>query len=163
MIIIYNWLCMSKTKCLKVFFLLLFALTLSSCELGIDPAAANSLSATLAVLGEYLLAILSIVLVIVFHLIRSLSVSLILLSILGLTNAVALPVSPYIVLATGALLLISFIVPIKEYSPKVIIDKNVKKVFERETREDNTTGRRIAIDLVVGILLLIIEYFVFSK
>lgn len=143
--------------------LVFFALIISSCSLGIEISAANSISAILAVVGEYLLAIVSFVLVFVLHLTRPLSVSLILLGVLGMLKAVDLPVSPYIVLALGVLLLLSFVVPLKVYHPKVIIDKNAKKALEKEPEEeDKQYWKRIAFDVGVGILLLVIEYLIFA-
>ena len=142
--------------------LFFFALIVSSCSLGIEISAANSISAILAVVGEYLLAIVSFVLVFVLHLIRPLSISLILLGILGLTNSVDLPASPYIVLVLGILLLFSFFISLKVYNPKVIIDKNAKKVLEKDTEEDKQNGKHIVIDLGVGIILLVIEYLIFA-
>jgi hypothetical protein len=82
-----------------------------------------------------------------------------------MTNAVDLPVSPYIVLTIGLVLLFSFAVPLKAYKPKVIIDKNVKKVFEKDTEEEKQQigVKGIAIEIGVGILLLFVEYLFFAR
>ena len=155
---------MNKTKSLTVLLLLLFTFAVSSCDVGIHLDGANSFAAIIAVIGEYLLAILSTVLVFVLHLFRPFSISLVLLSILGMTNAVALPVSPYIVLAIGLVLLLSFAFPLKTYKPKVIIDKNVKKVFEKDTEKEKQQGvKGIAIEIGVGIFLLFVEYWFFAR
>lgn len=156
---------MTKSKPLAVLLLLLFTFSVSSCDLGIHLDGANSFAAIIAVIGEYLLAILSTVLVFVLHLFRSFSISLVLLSILGMTNNVALPISPYIVLAIGLVLLFSFAVPLKAYKPKVIIDKNVKKVFDKDTGEEKQRQgvKGIAIEIGVGILLLFVEYLFFAR
>ena len=155
---------MNKSKP-TVLLLLLFSIAVSSCDVGIHLDGANSFAAIIAVIGEYLLAILSTVLVFVLHLSRPFSISLVLLSILGMTNAVDLPVSPYIVLAIGLVLLFSFAVPLKAYKPKVIIDKNVKKVFEKETGEEKHQQgvRGIAIEIGVGVFLLFVEYLFFAR
>ena len=156
---------MNKTKSLTVLLLLLFTFAVSSCDVGIYLDGANSFAAIIAVIGEYLLAILSTVLVFVLHLFRPFSISLVLLSVLGMANAVALPVSPYIVLAIGLVLLFSFAVPLKAYKPKVIIDKNVKKVFEKDTEKEKQQigAKGIAIEIGVGILLLFVEYLFFAR
>ena len=92
---------MNKSKPQAVLLLLLFTIAVSSCDVGIHLDGANSFAAIIAVIGEYLLAIVSTVLVFVLHLSRPFSISLVLLSILGMTHAVNLPVSPYIVLTIG--------------------------------------------------------------
>ena len=154
-----------KSKPIKVLLLLLFSIVVSSCDVGIHLDSANSFAAIIAVAGEYLLAILSTVLVFTLHLSRSFSVSLVLLSILGMTNAVELPISPYIVLAIGLVLLFSFAVTLKAYKPKVIIDKNVKKVFEKDTGEEiqQQGFKRMVIEIGVGIILLFVEYLFFKR
>ena len=156
---------MNKSKPQAVLLLLLFTIAVSSCDVGIHLDGANSFAAIIAVIGEYLLAIVSTVLVFVLHLSRPFSISLVLLSILGMTNAVDLPVSPYIVLTIGLVLLFSFAVPLKAYKPKVIIDKNVKKVFEKDTEEETQQigVKGIAIEIGVGILLLFVEYLFFAR
>ncbi len=155
---------MNKSKP-QALLLLLFTIAVSSCDVGIHLDGANSFAAIIAVIGEYLLAIVSTVLVFVLHLSRPFSISLVLLSILGMTNAVDLPVSPYIVLTIGLVLLFSFAVPLKAYKPKVIIDKNVKKVFEKDTEEEKQQigVKGIAIEIGVGILLLFVEYLFFAR
>ena len=155
---------MNKSKPQAVLLLLLFTIAVSSCDVGIHLDGANSFAAIIAVIGEYLLAIVSTVLVFVLHLSRPFSISLVLLSILGMTNAVDLPVSPYIVLTIGLVLLFSFAVPLKAYKPKVIIDKNVKK-FEKDTEEEKQQigVKGIAIEIGVGILLLFVEYLFFAR
>ena len=80
-----------------------------------------------------------------------------------MANVVVLPVSPFIVLALGLLLLISFVIPIKAYKPKVIIDKNVKKVLEKDTVENRHQWKGFVIEVGVGILLLCLEYYFFAK
>lgn len=154
---------MNKSKVIPLVSLSILALSVSSCNLGIDPDAANSISAILAVLGEYLLAIISVILVFVCHLTRSLSFSLLLLGFLGMINAVTLPLSPYTVFAIGVLLFFSFFIPLKSYSPQVIIDKNVKKVFEKETKKGKPLWKDLAIDIGGGVVLLVIEYLFFAK
>lgn len=155
---------MNKSKPLTVLLLLLFSIAISSCDVGIHLDGANSFAAILAVIGEYLLAILSTVLVFILHLSRPFSISLVLLSILGMTNYVDLPTSPYVVLAIGLVLLLSFAVPLKAYKPKVIIDKNVKTVFKKDTGEEKQQGaKRIAIEIGLGVFLLFVEYLFFAR
>ena len=57
---------MNKTKCITLLLLSLITLSISSCDLAIDSAASNSMSAILAVIGEYSLAVVSILLVLFY-------------------------------------------------------------------------------------------------
>lgn len=153
---------MNVRKLLFSLSLLIVILSLSSCIAAIEDTAANSAPAVIAAIGEYLLAIISVLLVYIFHFTRALSFSVLLLGYLGSKGDVALPVSPSLLLVIGIIMLLTFAIPIKTYNPKIIIAKNVKKVIEKENKEDSLKGKSMIIDLVVGIILLIIEYLLFK-
>lgn len=70
-------------KCLLVFSLILF---LTSCSAEIESASANSTSAIVAVFGEYILAIFSLIVLLLIHCIRITGVAISTLAIYMICN-----------------------------------------------------------------------------
>ncbi len=150
-------------KTYHLLFLLIFVVSLSSCHAAIEDTAANSLAAILAVLFEYIYAIIALLLTFLLKLIRPLSIATIILGILGLAEIVDLSVSPIIFTLVGVALLFSFFIPDKPYFPKVIISKNLKELAGTWDKQDNEEKKRsrwvdFLLALLVGIVLLMIEY-----
>lgn len=158
-------------KMRKIIILGVVAFVLSSlcaCYAAIDDSAANSASSIITVVIEYVFAIGVLFFSLIHRLIRSLSIGTIILGILGELECVNLIVSPTILIAVGIALLISFIIPVKPYYPQVIISRNAKKVAETWKECEEKSGkkswrREILIGLVVGIVLLLIEYTLFAQ
>ncbi len=141
--------------------------TFSSCHAEIDSGAANSIAAILAVLGEYFFATLALLLTFILKLIRPLSVATILLGLLGLLNVIDISISPIWLIIIGVVLMISFIIPIKPYFPKVIISKNIKTLEEvlkddNDARSKRTRSADVLLGIIVGFILLILEYTLFA-
>ncbi len=67
--------------------------TFTSCTDIIDPSAANSLAAVVAVVGEYLYAALAFVLVVLLRILRPAGIALAILGLLGLCSFVELSTS----------------------------------------------------------------------
>ena len=60
--------------------------TLASCTDYIDPSAANSFAAIIAVIGEYLYAVVALVLVVILRILRHVGITLAILGLLSFCN-----------------------------------------------------------------------------
>lgn len=107
----------------KYFTILVFALSLTSCDAEIEPSAANSVSAIIATILEYLYAIIILIACIIIRIIRIVGiVSIIIASHMLYSNANASIINPYLLLAIGLIVIIgSLCIPVKTYKPHVII------------------------------------------
>ncbi len=148
--------------------LLLLIISLSSCHAAIEDTAANSVAAILAVLFEYIYAIIALLLAFLLKLIRPLSIATIILGLLGLTEIVNLSVSPLLFTLVGIALLFSFFIRDKPYFPNVIISKNLNEFAGMWDKQDNEEKKRsrwvdFLLALLVGIVLLMIEYKYFAS
>lgn len=149
----------------KYFAILVFAISLTSCEAEIDPSAANSCSAIIATIGEYLYAIIILMACIIIRLIRIAGIaSIIIASHILYSNTNTSIISPYLLLATGIIAIIgSLCIPVKTYKPRVIISKYAGKQ-KKEAEKYNKWKDFLydtCIGLASGIILLIVEHFVF--
>ncbi len=135
----------------------------TSCKDYIDPAAANSSSAILAVLGEYFYATISLVLVIVLWILRPAGISLVCLGVLGLSDYVELSVNSILLLCIGILMFFASFTPIKPYEPLVIISKHIKMPKKEKVIEKHNHFQDFLIQLFVSFIMLIIEYSIFVK
>jgi hypothetical protein len=154
---------LSCRKILKVLSFILLAGLLSSCKDFIDPAAANSLSAIIAVVGEYLYAILALVLVVLLWILRPAGIALAVLGVLGLYNLVELSQNSALLICIGLLMFIASFAPIKQYEPLVVISKHFKLQKKMEAKEKRKCYQEFLIQLLVGFLTLVIEYSIFAK
>ena len=136
---------------------------LTSCTDYIDPSVANSLSAILAVIGEYLYATIALILVVVLWILRPAGIALILLGILGLCEIVELSVNSVFLLCIGIMMFLISFAPIKQYEPLVVISKHFKMPKKEEVREKHNSYHDLFLQLFVGIIMLIIEYSIFAK
>lgn len=136
---------------------------LTSCTDLIDPAAANSLSAILAVIGEYLYAIIALVLVVVLWIFRPAGIALVLLGILGVCEMVELSVNSMLLVCIGIMMFLASFAPIKQYEPLVVISKHFKMPKKEKVREKHSGYQEFFIQLFVGIITLFIEYSIFAK
>ncbi len=148
---------------LFVAFAVLFTGILVSCTDFIDPSAANSLAAVIAVVGEYLYAALALVLVVLLRILRPAGIALAVLGGLGLCSLVELSTSPVLLLCMGILLSIVSFAPIKQYEPMVIISKHFKMPKKEKDKKKRNGYQELVIQLIVGIAMLIIEYSIFVK
>lgn len=151
-------------KCLTVIISILF---LTSCIAEIDPSAANSISAIIAVIGEYVFAILVLIFCLISRLIRIAGSATVTFALYMLWANVNLDIinSNWLLAIGMVLIIISFFIPEKIYKPHVIISK-----YAGKQKSDPQTYNRMKgflcdffIGLLVGIVLLNIEYFVFHK
>lgn len=156
----------SKTKqgtLVVVVFIIMFTGLLSSCRDVIDPAAANSLSAVIAVSGEYIYSIIVLILVVILWILRPVGISLAVLGILEVCNIVELSINSLLLICIGFVFIIASFAPIKQYEPLVIISKHLKMPKKEIVREKQNIFQDFYVQLIVGIILLVIEYFVFVK
>ncbi|MBO6255656.1 MAG: hypothetical protein J6O49_18745 [Bacteroidaceae bacterium] len=137
--------------------------TLASCTDYIDPSAANSLAAIIAVIGEYLYAALALVLVVVLRILRPAGVALAVLGVLGLCSLVELSASSVLLVCIGILMFFVSFAPIKQYEPLVIISKHFKMPKKEKVKDKGNGYQELVIQLIVGIAMLIIEYSIFVK
>ena len=137
--------------------------TLSSCTDYIDPSAANSLAAIIAVIGEYLYAALALVLVVVLRILRPAGIALAVLGVLGLCSLVELSASSVLLVCIGILMFFVSFAPIKQYEPLVIISKHFKMPKKEKVKEKRNGYQEFVIQLIVGMTMLIIEYSIFVK
>ena len=127
-------------KYLLVFSLLLF---LTSCSAEIESASANSTSAILAVCGEYILAIFSLIVLLLIHCIRIWQFDSTLFLFIGIL-----------------LIVFSLWTPVRFYIPKVVIAKNIAKIAKQESSSDDSRKcliSEIVVGILIGIILMIIE------
>ena len=89
--------------------------TLTSCTDFIDPSAANSFAAIIAVIGEYLYAIIALVMVVLLWILRPAGVALALLGVLGLCDFVDLTVNASLLIFAGVMHLLSHMNPWSSY------------------------------------------------
>ena len=141
-------------KYLLVFSLLLF---LTSCSAEIESASANSTSAILAVCGEYILAIFSLIVLLLIHCIRITGVAISTLAIYMIYNNI----DSTLFLFIGILLIVfSLWTPVRFYIPKVVIAKNIAKIAKQESSSDDSRKcliSEIVVGILIGIILMIIE------
>ena len=137
---------------------------LISCRAEIAPLAANSASAIIAILGEYMFAIFVFILCSIVHIIRTVSLAIVSFScFMILTDVTSNMINPKLALLVGGILLIvSLFVPSKIYTPHVIISKNVKRL-ESKAKENkrNIFLCEVGVGLLVGVVLLVIENYAF--
>ena len=154
-----------KNQCplVVVVFVIMFIGFLSSCRDVIDPAAANSLSAVFAVIGEYIYAIIALILVVILWILRPVGISLAVLGMLGICNIVELSINSSLLICIGIVLFIASFAPIHQYEPLVIISKHFKMPKKEIVREKHNIYQELFVQLIVGILILIVEYSVFAR
>ena len=148
-----------------VAFVLIFSFTgiLTSCKDFIDPAAANSHSAIIAVVGEYIYAIIVIVLVTILWVLRPAGIALAVLGMLGLCDYIELSLDPILLICIGLLMSFTSFVPIKPYEPLVVISKHFKIPKKEKVIEKHSAYQDLLIQLLVSFIMLIIEYSIFAK
>jgi len=154
---------MEHRQNLTVAFAILLTGSLTSCTDFIDPSAANSLAAVLAVIGEYLYAILVLALVVILWILRPAGSALTLLGVLGLCKVVELSVNSTLLVCIGLLMFFASFAPIKQYEPLVIISKHFKMPKKEKVKEKHNAYHEFFIQMIVGIAMLFIEYSIFVK
>ena len=157
---------MSKLiKDIIIAFVLIFSFTgiLTSCKDFIDPAAANSYSAVIAVIGEYLFAIIVLILVFLLWVIRPAGIALAVLGMLGLCDYIELSLDPILLICIGILIFFTSFAPITQYEPLVVISKHFKLPKKEKVIEKHSAYQDLFIQLLVSFIMLIIEYSIFAK
>ena len=144
-------------KYLLVFSLLLF---LTSCSAEIESASANSTSAILAVCGEYILAIFSLIVLLLIHCIRITGVAISTLAIYMIYNNIRIwQFDSTLFLFIGILLIVfSLWTPVRFYIPKVVwvfLSYSVWMLFMDMKRCFPLS--EIVVGILIGIILMIIE------
>lgn len=142
---------------------ILLAGLLTSCTDFIDPSAANSFAAVIAVVGEYLYAMLALVLFVVLWILRPAGIALAVLGVLGLYELVELSVNSTLLMFIGFMMLIASFAPIKQYEPLIVISKHFKVSKKEEDKERHKGYQEFFIQLLVGFVTLVIEYSIFAK
>ena len=157
---------MSKLiKDIIIAFVLIFSFTgiLTSCKDFIDPAAANSYSAVIAVIGEYLFAIIVLILVFLLWVLRPAGIALAVLDMLGLCDYIELSLDPILLICIGILIFFTSFAPITQYEPLVVISKHFKLPKKEKVIEKHSAYQDLFIQLLVSFIMLIFEYSIFAK
>ena len=157
---------MSKLiKDIIIAFVLIFSFTgiLTSCKDFIDPAAANSYSAVIAVIGEYLFAIIVLILVFLLWVLRPAGIALAVLGMLGLCDYIELSLDPILLICIGILIFFTSFAPITQYEPLVVLSKHFKFPKKEKVIEKHSAYQDLFIQLLVSFIMLIIEYSIFAK
>ena len=155
----YNW----GNIVIVMLIVITFTGIFTSCKVFIDPAAANSQSAIIAVVGEYLYAIIVLVLVAILWLLRPAGIALAVLGMLGLCDFVELSENSILLVCIGFLMYFTSFAPIKQYEPLVVISKHFKIPKKENVIEKQNNYKEFCIQLFVGFIMLIIEYSIFVK
>lgn len=142
-----------KTKNRKYFFAFIILLLLTSCSANIESTSANSISAILAVCGEYILAGFSLIILLLIHCMR---ITGVVISVYLLYNDSKIgQLDSILLLLIGLILVgISFLPPVKYHEPNVVIAKNVVKPKNIELKNDSQ--RHVIFEIIVGVLIGII-------
>lgn len=157
---------MSKLiKDIIIAFVLIFSFTgiLTSCKDFIDPAAANSYSAVIAVIGEYLFAIIVLILVFLLWVLRPAGIALAVLGMLGLCDYIELSLDPILLICIGILIFFTSFAPITQYEPLVVISKHFKLPKKEKVIEKHFAYKDLFTQLLISFIMLIVEYLIFVK
>lgn len=140
----------------KYLFLLTLTLVLSSCSAEIETSSANSISAIIAVLGEYFLGLISLILIFLIHCFRIGGIAILTIG-LYMTNSEnsIWNLNPNLSLAIGVLIIItSLFIPTNSYEPRVII---AKKIPRNQNNHNKKKGKNSYItDIIIGVLVGVI-------
>lgn len=140
-------------------YLLIFILLLScsACSAEIESSSANSISALLAVCGEYAFAVISLVCLLLIHCVRVVGVAMSTMAIYMICSNLRFGDmnASWLLLIGAFLILVSFITPLKYYEPKVLIAKNIAKVKKNETKKNSQ--KSLAFEIVIGVILIVLE------
>ena len=141
---------------IKYLLMVILLQSLSACSADIESSSANSISAILAVCGEYILAIISLIALLLIHCIRVVGVTISTMSIYMMFSNLRFEYfdAGWLLLVGLLLVLVSFITPIKFHDPKVIIAKNISKIIKQ--KPENKSQRPIIIDILVGVIIGVI-------
>lgn len=146
----------------KYLFLLILILVLSSCSAEIESSSANSISAIIAVLGEYFLGLISLILIFLIHCFRIGGIALLTVGLYMISSGNNMwNLNPNLLLSIGILIVItSLFIPANNYEPKVIIAKKIPKTSHYNNDKKKVKNSYIAdiiIGVIVGIITMIID------
>ena len=145
----------------KYLFLFILLLSCSACSAEIESSSANSISAILAVCGEYIFAIISLVILFLIHCVRVVGIALSTMSIYMLFCNIRFEnfCTSWLLLIGCLLILISFLMPIKIYEPKVVIARNLSKIraHKYEKKSQMPLVIEIIVGVIIGVVLIILE------
>lgn len=145
----------------KLLLICMLPLLLASCYAEIEPSAANSTSAIIAVIGEYVLAVLFLIICFVIHLLRigGSAISTIALYSIYCERDLWM-FDPALLLIIGIVMIVcSLFFPAKLYTPQVIIANNISKYrykYKRknEKKKDNKTS--VVYEIIIGVIIGVI-------
>lgn len=153
----------------RLFIIFLLSLFLTSCAVEIESSSANSISAILAVLGEYFLGALSLIVLLLLHCLRIAGVAASTIAIYMICCSINIgQLNPILLLLIGiAITCVSLLPPITSHTPKVVIAKNITKIKNKNIakinneKEQKSRKKDIICDgilgLVIGVILIIVE------
>ena len=139
----------------KIFLLFNLTILLGGCSADIDPSASNSISAVIAVLGEYALAILSLLLFYILRFITILGGGIICIGVIHMINNSTLcNLNPtYIVLVGIILIIIGLLQPNDIYKPQIVISHNSWKRKNIPMNKKNNSISDILLQIISGVMV----------
>ncbi|MGI5847388.1 MAG: hypothetical protein ACOX5T_05115 [Candidatus Cryptobacteroides sp.] len=139
----------------------LLSLFLTSCTTYIESSSANSISAIFAVLGEYSLGALSLIVLLLLHCLRIAGVAASTIAIYMICCSINIgQLNPKLLLLIGIVITgVSLLTPIRNYTPKVVIAKNIVKIKNKEEKKSRKKDiiYEVILGVVIGVILIIIE------
>lgn len=142
--------------------LLSVSLLTVSCYAEIDPSAANSTAANMAVKGEYFLAILSFLFCSLISIVRIVGFVFVLRYLFNYMFEMNLIFNSNIILVVGLIFIAFFAVNIKPYKPEIYITKR-RNYKQNEVKKNNSIIRDLSIGAIISIFSLFVEYCFFVK
>ena len=139
----------------KIFLLFNLAIFLGGCSADIEPSASNSISAVIAVLGEYTLAIFSLLLFYILRFITILGAGIICIGAIHMINNSPLfNLNPaYVIFAGIILIIIGVLQPYDIYKPQIVISRNSWKRKNTPTSKKNNSMSEILIQIISGVIV----------
>lgn len=142
----------------KLLLICMLPLLLASCYAEIEPSAANSASAIIAVIGEYVLAVLFLIICFVIHLLRIGGSAISIIALYSMYYEKNLwEFDPALLLIIGIVMIVcSLFFPAKLYTPQVIIANNISKYkykYENKNGKKKENKKNVVYDILIGVIV----------
>lgn len=149
----------------KLLLVCILPLLLTSCQAEIEPSAANSASAIIAVIGEYLFAIIVLLFCGIVHLMRIGGAFISTMALFLMYNGKNLwnLNSASFFLIGIALIACSLFIKIRPYTPQVLIAKNISKHKYKSNNGSKINNKKsIVREIVIGVITAVLSGIILS-
>lgn len=150
---------MSSNRLINIIIVVLVVNIATSCVADLDPSAANSAGGILAIIGEYLLAILSLLVVFLFHIARIFGAFAIVVSTCALfsdTELLGTNIPPLMSLSLGIFLIAISFFKLKIHEPEVYIHKNFHRRNAVIIEKSSMWWQELLLGVISGIIVQIL-------